>query len=483
MRGFQTSNMVGLAPIRLFQLVFAYSLVSVSCAVSAQSSHATFSPGYPRLEYRDGTSAFKLFAALDREGVVYFVVVARVDPNINTTIPTPDEIFVGNASVRAGEIAAAAGSLMVTDPDMERTLNVRDLPDESTLDVYFATQAAKSNASGTSVASSTSEMIMHTKVLKIGDVTPPLFVKGTPRAAGHGPKSLSVWIAVSEQNSTYHVIILPSSASPPRTALEVYDGVINENSANAAIVFKGSGSAMFFNTTSVTFFGDMAPGEAYTIYLTLADRLGNVNPVVQTVQMFTKYCMQCPALMVLAGGTTCDCVVPVIFTLRVLMTENDMVRNRDELKASVAEQLSVAVSQVTMLSSEPALKYPGFMAVTMSVLPSSSRDNSTTAAVVSALTSGNLTIGGSPFGVSDLLLSGEPDTRILPGSRNRPKGRTSPMTDNGSVPGQLMEEPERTNRATFQWKVWFGDIECTGCFSQCKLDSGVWSMCSSPKVY
>ena len=102
--------------------------------------------------------------------------------------------------------------------------------------------------------------------------------------------------------------------------------------------------------------------------------------------------------MVLAGGTTCDCVVPVIFTLRVLMTENDMVRNRDELKASVAEQLSVAVSQVTMLSSEPALKYPGFMAVTMSVLPSSSRDNSTTAAVVSALTSGNLTIGGSPFG-------------------------------------------------------------------------------------
>ena len=475
--------MVGLAPMRLFQLVFAYFLVIVSCAVSAQSSHATFSPGYPRLKYRDGTSAFKLFAALDREGVVYFVVVARVDPNINTTIPTPDEIFAGNASVRAGEIAAAAGSLMFTDPDTERTLNVRDLPDESTLDVYFATQTAKSNASGTSVASSTSEMIMHTKLLKIGDVTPPLFVKGTPRAAGHGPKSLSVWIAASEQNSTYHVIILPSSASPPRTALEVYDGVINENSANAAIVFKGSGSAIFFNTTSVTFFGDMAPGEAYTIYLTLADRLGNVNPVVQTVQMFTKCCMQCPAHMVLAGGTTCDCVVPVIFTLRVLMTENDMVRNRDELKASVAEQLSVAVSQVTMLSSEPALKYPGFMAVTMSVLPSSSRDNSTTAAVVSALTSGNLTIGGSPFGVSDLLLSGEPDTRILPGSRNRPKGRTSPMTDNGSVPGQLMEEPERTNRATFQWKVWFGDTECTGCFSQCKLDSGVWSICSSPKVY
>ena len=345
--------MVGLAPMRLFQLVFAYFLVIVSCAVSAQSSHATFSPGYPRLKYRDGTSAFKLFAALDREGVVYFVVVARVDPNINTTIPTPDEIFAGNASVRAGEIAAAAGSLMFTDPDTERTLNVRDLPDESTLDVYFATQTAKSNASGTSVASSTSEMIMHTKLLKIGDVTPPLFVKGTPRAAGHGPKSLSVWIAASEQNSTYHVIILPSSASPPRTALEVYDGVINENSASAAIVFKGSGSAIFFNTTSVTFFGDMAPGEAYTIYLTLADRLGNVNPVVQTVQMFTKCCMQCPAHMVLAGGTTCDCVVPVIFTLRVLMTENDMVRNRDELKASVAEQLSVAVSQVTMLSSEP----------------------------------------------------------------------------------------------------------------------------------
>ena len=105
--------------------------------------------------------------------------------------------------------------------------------------------------------------------------------------------------------------------------------------------------------------------------------------------------------------------------------------------------------------------YPGYMMVTLSVTPFSAGDNATTTTVDSALASGNLTIGGAPSGVSDLVLSGEPDTRILLGSKNRPKGRTNPMTDDGSIPGQLMEEPERTNKAMFQWKVWFGDTECT----------------------
>jgi hypothetical protein len=193
--------------------------------------------------------------------------------------------------------------------------------------------------------------------------------------------------------------------------------------------------------------------------------------------------MTCPALNVLAGGNTCDCVVPTIFTLRVLTTGSELLKNRDALKASVAEQLDVAASQVAMLSWEHSLNYPGYMMVTLSVTPFSAGDNATTTTVDSALASGNLTIGGAPSGVSDLMLSGEPDTRILLGSKNRPRGRTNPMTDDGSIPGQLMEEPERSNKAMFQWKVWFGDTECTECISQCKLDLGIWATCTSPKVY
>ena len=475
--------MVTSAPLRILHLVLAYCLVSAPRAVCAQSSHATFLSGYPRVEYRNGTNTFKLFVALDRAGVAYFVAVPRVDQISNTTIPTPDEIFAGSASVNAGEIAAAAGSLAFTDPNTERTMIVRDLPDESTFDVYFATHTGKPDVSGTGVASPASEMILLTKVLEIGDVTPPLFVMGTPHAEGHGPKSLSVSVAASEHHSAYHVVILPSGASPPRTAVEVYTGVLAENAANSEIVFKDSGSVPFFNITSLTFFGDMSPGVAYTIYMTLADKHGNVNPVVQTVQMFTKYCMSCPALMVLAGGSACECVVPAIFTLRVRTTGSELVKNRDALKASVAEQLNVAASQVAMLSWERSLNYPGYMMVTMSVTPLSASDVATTTTVDSALASGNLTIGGAPSGVSDLVLSGEPDTRILLGSKNRPKGRTNPMTDDGSIPGQLMEGPERTNKAMFQWKVWFGDTECTECISQCKLDIGIWAMCTSPKVY
>ena len=116
------------------------------------------------MEYRNGTNTFKLFVALDRAGVAYFVAVPRVDQISNTTIPTPDEIFAGSASVYAGEIAAAAGSLAFTDPNTERTMIVRDLPDESTFDVYFATHTGKPDVSGTGVASPASEMILLTKV-------------------------------------------------------------------------------------------------------------------------------------------------------------------------------------------------------------------------------------------------------------------------------------------------------------------------------
>ena len=85
--------MVTSAPLRILHLVLAYCLVSAPRAVCAQSSHATFSSGYPRVEYRNGTNTFKLFVALDRAGVAYFVAVPRVDQISNTTIPTTDEIF------------------------------------------------------------------------------------------------------------------------------------------------------------------------------------------------------------------------------------------------------------------------------------------------------------------------------------------------------------------------------------------------------
>ena len=476
-------HMAELTVIRFFALAIACSVCSMPHKTLAESSHALFPSGYPRVEYRNGTNTFKLFMALDRAGTAFFVAVPRVDPITSTAMPTPDEILAGNASVSAGEVAAAAGSLTFTDPDTERMLFVAGLPDESTFDLYFATQSGRQSVSGNAVASPTSATISKMNALVIGDVTPPLFVMGTPHTVGHGSTSITVLVAASEQNSSYHVIILPSGSSPPRTALEVYNGILSVNTANAAIVFKGSGPVPFFDTTPVTFVGDLSPGSAYKIYLTIADRNGNVNPVVQVVHASTKYCMPCPIFKVLAVGTRCECVVPIIFTLRVLTTGNELVNDRDALKASVAEQLGVAVSQVAMMSWERAVGHPGYMMVTLSVLPFSASDNSTTAAVASALASVNLNIGGAPSEVSDLVLSGEPDTRILFGSRNRPKGRTNPMTEDGSIPGQPMEDPEPTNRALFHWKVWFDDIECTACMSQCKLDNGHWTSCTSPKVY
>ena len=64
---------------------------------------------------------------------------------------------------------------------------------------------------------------------------------------------------------------------------------------------------------------------------------------------------------------------------------------------------------------------------------------------------------GGEADVGGVVLSGEPDTRIL--ATPRPRGRTAPITDDGRLPGHLLEPPETSNLARFRWKVWFGDTE------------------------
>ena len=119
----------------------------------------------------------------------------------------------------------------------------------------------------------------------------------------------------------------------------------------------------------------------------------------------------------------------------------------------------------------------------VSVLPQSEADVITPANVDAALAASNLTAGeelGGEAEVANVVLAGAPDTRIIVTSR--PGGRTVPITEDGSLPGVMIEEPEASNQARFRWQVWFGDTECTGCESQCKLDQGEWESCSSPKL-
>ena len=85
--------------LRFLALVLACYVVNIPRKTLAESSHAVFSSGYPRVEHQNGTTTFKLFAALDRAGTAFFVAVPRAEPTKKTMTPTPDEIFAGTPGV------------------------------------------------------------------------------------------------------------------------------------------------------------------------------------------------------------------------------------------------------------------------------------------------------------------------------------------------------------------------------------------------
>ena len=67
---------------------------------------------------------------------------------------------------------------------------------------------------------------------------------------------------------------------------------------------------------------------------------------------------------------------------------------------------------------------------------------------------------GGDAAVANVVLAGAPDTKIVVTSR--PGGRTVPITEDGSLPGALIDVPEPSNQARFRWKIWFADTAGLG---------------------
>ena len=125
--------------LRFLALVLACYVVNIPRKTLAESSHAVFSSGYPRVEHQNGTTTFKLFAALDRAGAAY---LRRRSPG-RTRLQTPRHprqtrylpaVPASSAGERSCRQRARSRSLTQT---QSARLTVRGLPDESTFDVFF----------------------------------------------------------------------------------------------------------------------------------------------------------------------------------------------------------------------------------------------------------------------------------------------------------------------------------------------------------
>jgi hypothetical protein len=132
-------------------------------------------------------------------------------------------------------------------------------------------------------------------------------------------------------------------------------------------------------------------------------------------------------------------------------TALNFLRNKDVFRANIAQQLDVTTAQVSVLA-WGASTQEGMLSVQVSVLPQSEVDIITSANVDAALAAANLTAGeelGGDAAVANVVLAGAPDTKIIVTSR--PGGRTVPITEDGRLPGSLMDVPETSNQARFRW--------------------------------
>jgi len=235
----------------------------------------------------------------------------------------------------------------------------------------------------------------------------------------------------------------------------------------------------------VNFTGEMFPSTAYVVYITLVDAAAspNTSPVLAAVAISTEACAPCAAPKALAAGS-CECVTPSVFTLLLTTTVEYFLFNKDAFRAEVAQQLGVATAQVLFVAWNASTQ-EGMLAVKFSILPTSAQDVATLASVNAAIAVGNITLGVAFGGVayfSNVAAAGAPDTRIEVYQGRPTGGRTSPLTEDGRLPGTLIDLPETSNQARFRWKIWFAHIQCRECASECQLDQGVWARCTSPHV-
>jgi hypothetical protein len=238
------------------------------------------------------------------------------------------------------------------------------------------------------------------------------------------------------------------------------------------------------------------------VYVAVSDLVSPAN-TADTVFVLTARTAACPSTPCEAGFFrtqsvySCACAegLNVVVALDVSLQEYEA-RTAYWLRV-LARSIGVLPVQIHLVLSYHTKRF-GVVEVEVVVIPLHPADTETFARVQLAVNNG----GETPVRVvtDDVAVNvnatapadgAAATTRIVPTSRGRPGGQTSPLTDDGRVPGHVLDRPTRSTRALFRWVVFFvGDevnrTACAAshnCTSECLLDTGTWTPCVSPTQY
>ena len=499
------------AALRFLVLFVALASGAAPVEVGAQvvTSHAQFASGYPTVVHHAGTNTATVTAALDRPATAFYVVVQQPNGLAGGAVTelTPDEIFAGDdaSNINHRSDVFAAGTLVFTSANAEVDGFVDDVPDEAVYDVFWATHTGDANDGYiTGVASPSSATVALLSAMAVQDVTPPSFTAGTPFVATTDSQSITLGLAVSE-SATVYILALPADAPPPESAADVIAGVLPEGMSlpvgyhrgvTAAVRAVGStqpsfnasledstplgGDSAFTKITSPTLRTDTA----YVLYIAVADTVGNTAKTVSVLAARTLPCTPCAASQNLyLSGFSCVCVEGLRVVMRLSTSIEEYEQAPEYWLSRIALSIGVLTAQTSVVSYE---EKQGALEVIVLVLTLGPDDLDTKNVVQFASNNGGETPAREVVNVSLVVAtppSVAPETKITPTVRGRPGGATSPLTDDGRLPGHILDKPTDKAHATFRWSVTYNETKCLGCTSECKLDTASWEICTSPVTY
>ncbi|MGI5921379.1 MAG: S-layer homology domain-containing protein [Syntrophomonadaceae bacterium] len=234
---------------------------------SRDTTPPVWSTAYPKADDLS-SDGFKLYFKTNENGKVYYVVLADA-----AAAPSAAEVKNGTGSGGAAVIAKGQQNLQA---GTEISAAITGLAADTAYDIYVVAEDTVPNLQAAPV-----KLEITTRALDPGDITPPVWSPGYPKADDLSSDWFKLYFKANENGKVYYVVLTDAAAAP--SAAEVKNGTGN---GGAAVITKGQQNLQADTEISTTVAG-LDADTAYDIYVVAEDTVLNLQAVPAKLDVAT----------------------------------------------------------------------------------------------------------------------------------------------------------------------------------------------------